>query len=285
MGNCCNYAICNRKIVPSYEIILKVPHGKTCFQVINNKWTLKSDINKQLQKCFKDIFLHWIVYNDETPLKTNSNGAHAKGILAWNKTTIVWLIHSVPKFPKEFNGTDSFPDIDPAELKYGQSFLFLKLGIEHLEHILKQLFIMQPNIYISNFNYDLYKVLYKQNKYNIYKISDNLQHVAKSPKYHVDLYEEVLIPSFGGQCCTETWVRGHDYLDTDRCKMIHSISFPDNAYTYTQDHSKYCYSDNGWIMIGDLNRMTSQEKRGGGGVVIHNNTTTKLFKEIIVTDN
>ena len=41
------------------------------------------------------------------------------------------------------------------------------------------------------------------------------------------------------------------------------------------DHSKYCYSDNGWILIGDMNRMTSQFHKGGGGIVV------RLFNDII----
>ena len=157
------------------------------------------------------------------------------------------------------------------------------MDIEHLESILKQVFIMHPNVYISNFNYTIYKKLHKINTFNTYEISDTLHHVAKSPDYHKDFYESIIIPNYGGHCYAETWIRGHEYYTTDVCKMVKAIYWTsDISYTYTHDHSKYCYSDKGWIMIGDLNRMTSQEKRGGGGLVIHDVSTTRLFKEIIV---
>lgn len=293
MGNCCGLCnVCEPIFSPlSYnkvDIILKVPHGKNCFQIRNNakKWDFNEDVNSVIKSLYTIKFDNWIVYNDETPTKTDSNGAHAKGILAWNNKTITWLIHSVPKFPEVFEGTSEFPDIDESELIYGQSFIFIKICINHLEDILTQLFITDPNVYISNYDYARFKTLHKKIDTNIYKISSNLHHVSKSPKYHKDLYTDIVIPQFGGNCYTETWVRGHHCDECESCKMISKIVWPnDISYTYRQDHSKYCYSDKGWTMVGDMNRMTSQFKRGGGGVIIHNSRVCSLFKEITYSSN
>ena len=130
-------------------------------------------------------------------------------------------------------------------------------------------------------NYDEYKDVYKTRDECFYQIDDTLHHVAKSPDLHKDLYEDIILPKFGGCCYTETWIRGHQCVDTKQCKMIDKISWSNNSiYSYTHDHSKFCYSDKGWVMIGDMNRMTSQFKRGGGGIVIHDKKIVELFKQI-----
>jgi hypothetical protein len=61
--------------------------------------------------------------------------------------------------------------------------------------------------------------------------------------------------------------------------MVHTIEWKNGVkYTYSKDHSKYGYSDKGWMVIGDLNRMTTQHVRGGGGMILRENN---LMKEII----
>ncbi len=292
MGNYCNiYATIGSVILSNtqqntYSIILKVPHGKTGFVQSERDptWTHSDDINILIKREFSEPFHHWIVYNDETPTATSSTGAHAKGILAWNETTIKWLIHSIPKFPETFDGSASFPDISSGELQYGQSIISLTIDISHLVQIQQQLFIMNPNVYISNVDYSAYKNLYKTVQNNTYKIGNSVYHVAKSPNYHKELYTEIFIPQFGGNCLTETWIRGHEFVNTEACKMAEKIEWRYNGleYTYTHDHSKYCYSDKGWVMVGDMNRMTSQIKRGGGGVVVLNKDTASTFKEIML---
>jgi len=289
MGNyCCNIrSSCELIYKPTsdtYDILMKLPHGKTCYQIKHGekKWTYVEDINTSIKSLYKMKLNNWIVYNDETPTSCCSNGAHAKGILAWNDKTITWLIHSVPKFPENFDGTNNFPDIDDSELIYGQSFIFIKMDITHLEYILKQLFITNPHVYISNYDYEKYKHAHKLNDSNIYEINNISSHVAKSPDYHVDLYTEIVIPNFGGKCLTETWVRGHHCDESEHCRMVNKIEWPNSvSYTYTHDHSKYCYSEGGWVLIGDMNRMTSQFKRGGGGIVIKDAAICKLFNDVI----
>jgi len=266
-----------------YTVFLKLPHGKTVAQIKNDQWTFQTDVNIAIKDLYRHKTFHtWIVYNDETPNMTHSTGAHAKGIMAWNDTCVSWLIHSVPKFPSQFSGTADFPDISSGELQYGQSFVHISAEIDQLKDLLRQLFVMKPNIYITNYDYYEYKDLYKSCQSNIYKIGDELYHVAKSPEYHVDLYEHIVQPQFGGHLITETWVRGHECPDTSTCTMAKEIVWSNGvSYTYTHDHSKYCYSDNEWIMVGDLNRMTTQFKRGGGGVVVKNATLAQLFREIM----
>lgn len=37
-----------------------------------------------------------------------------------------------------------------------------------------------------------------------------------------------------------------------------------------------------WICVGDLNRMSTQQKRGGGGIVVADNELWAAFDELIV---
>ena len=270
----------------SYTILLKMPHDTTCHRIDTsggNAWEYCDNINSQIKDLYKVTMTTWIVYNDETPDKTVSHGAHAKGILAWNDIIVTWLIHSVPKFPVAFHGTNDFPDIHSSELMYSQSFIHLTFPIRHLQQLLTQLFVMNPTVYITNYDCKSYAHIHKEKGSSLYKISRTLHHVAKSPENHKEFYEDVLIPEFGGHCYTETWVRGHACIETKDCTMAKKITWNDTTdYTYTHDHSKYCYSDNGWVMIGDLNRMTSQCKRGGGGIVIRDKLVCNAFRKIML---
>jgi len=270
-----------------YTILLKEPNGKAChlLRKEDHDWSSHDDINVILRNEFSDTYDYWLVYNDESPKTVVSNGAHAKGILAWNKTSIKWLIHSVPKFPKTFDGTSQFPDIDNAELTYGQSFVSLTMPLHHLDAILNQLFIMHPNVYCSKVPNQYLLHVNQTDDFEIYKINEHMHHVSKSPKYEKEFYSEMLLPVFGGPIYTETWIRGHQCVDTKDCKMIASIHWKDGKlYSYTKDHSKFCISEKEWVMIGDLNRMTSQIHRGGGGLVIQDPRLYEMFKKIAYTN-
>lgn len=68
-------------------------------------------------------------YNDETPEGSAASGtkfAHAKGILAWRKDRIGWLIHSVPAWPAAMSN-ECLPPLVASGQRCGQSFLFLSL--------------------------------------------------------------------------------------------------------------------------------------------------------------
>jgi len=282
MGNCCFKPDFDQKNNVSFKIILKAPHGKKCNYINNEKWECDDDVNKILKKLYNKKFEQWIIYNDETPTKIFSSGGHAKGILAWNNEEISWLIHSVPKFPTTFDGIN-LPEIEKAELEYGQSFIHLKMDIKLLDAVLRQIYLIRSHIYIENIN-EQYKNknFAKKKPYEILDLSKNIHHVAKSPHYEKDFYTDIIIPKFGGNCYTETWVRGHHCEESESCKMIAKIQWENGIeYNYKQDHGKFCLSEKGWVMIGDLNRMTSQFKRGGGGVIIEDKNICKLFKRIV----
>jgi hypothetical protein len=311
-----------------YRIALKAPHGTDfqCFHFssgMSEKMAEEdknnNDINRWLNSLFLEKYEHWILYNDEpphneteeddtksTPFTPSSSHAHAKGVLAWNRDHICWLIHSTPKFPRKWNG-GKFEPLAHAECVYGQSYFFIeKISITLLQGILRQLQIMNPWIYETN-----YLLLTQKKKLHVHlplveqiHLGGGLYHISKSGKWNQDIYG-YLHSTFKGQWKCETWVRGHHcgqspYMcDIKRVKwlkeirtvtrlsrtevvttknvvikshaMIHSRTSSVNiTYESSQDHSKYAVNDLGYVFFGDNNRMTSQFHRGGGGVVFLN---------------
>ena len=128
---------------------------------------------------------------------------------------------------------------------------------------------MKPHIYIShNFTENINinnNILYCE-------INKNIFHVSKSSHNHIDIYKYIT-KEFGDTCNVETWIRGKHYEKTDDIIDLIEINKKDLIYHYTEthDHSKIALSTNSnnpWIFIGDLNRMTSQLIRGGGGIIV-----------------
>lgn len=92
---------------------MKAPHGTECicFQNGDEDWTSRRDINDWISENFGTVTLNrnFLCYNDEEPREnhgTTSKG-HSKGILAWSDTEIIWMIHSVPRWP---HISDSFEE-------------------------------------------------------------------------------------------------------------------------------------------------------------------------------
>jgi hypothetical protein len=53
------------------------------------------------------------------------------------------------------------------------------------------------------------------------------------------------------------------------------------TYKHTQDHSKYACNDE-YVIIGDLNRMTTQFERGGGGILIKDKKLATQINKLFV---
>lgn len=114
-----------------------------------------------------------------------------------------------------------------------------------------------------------------------------------------DLYSHMLAPSLDSSLLVETWRRGRGTkLHSDCRNELHvsnvrqmKIRFtedsevPDSGvWTYVRDHSKWAISeseDKGYVCIGDINRMESQQKRGGGTVCMRNSSIWRLFRHAV----
>lgn len=275
-------------ITPTYitqKVALKLPNGKTCllYNEIKQDFIYSENINKWIKSLYDSShWTGWLVYNDEAEdigYKAHKKG-HCKGILAWNDTHISWLVHSVPNFPREFNGA-SISDIENSELIYGQSFLYIEnvCDTNFLEKAISQIYHMEANIYMKH--NDLCKITIKDDKLHTLLFSNAIIHFSKSPHCEIDIYSEHIIKY---ETCTwyvETWKRGHEIKTNTNVVEIKNIQWKNISYKESQDHSKWAISDT-YYWIGDLNRMTSQYKRGGGGFLIKNKEISNAFRKLIL---
>lgn len=274
MGQCCSS---NEPIV---KVALKFPNGTNAIQYDSDTF-VPCNINEWLQQLYTDSWSNWVVYNDETKLLGNNDHkkGHCKGIVAWNKTHVSWLIHSVPNFPREFTGT-SISKLEPNEHIYGQSFLYLKMKYNEslLASVLDQVQKMEAHIFMYN---GVLPSFTKEKQVSHIELVDTITHVGKPPSVHIDIYH-YLKQKYPGTWYVQTWKRGYPVAYAG-VHDIQTMKHGSCVWSGSQDHSKWGVNEEGYVWIGDLNRMSSQEKRGGGGVILHHPALAKQMKELLTT--
>ena len=217
-------------------------------------------------------------HKDE-PHRSGKRG-HCKGILAWNATHLSWLVHSVPNFPREFNG-QTISAIEISELLYGQSFFHIIKPAEEdfVKMVIAQIYHMEAHIYMRQNELIIPQTLnIDQIKRVIF--SDKIIHVAKPPHYEIDIYSEYL-NTYATDWQVETWKRGHSFPKSPHLKEIIQLCINGIEFKESQDHSKWGTSKR-YFWIGDLNRMTSQAKRGGGGFLLKYHGVAETLRTCIV---
>jgi hypothetical protein len=329
MGQCLSYSRsclpCKNNVVQSvlekttqkvtYEIALKAPNSFNCQYASSNinKWIFGDDISLWIQNLYHDKkYTNWMLYNDQVSFEPHDkqtyidlistrNDGHCKGIVAWNKDMISWLVHSVPDYPQFFDG-NKISKIPESKKIYGQSFVHICMPYDDklIDDIQNQLHIMHANMFICNC-YDEYKDKYKKKEREIKKtvhIDDNIKHIAKSKKFGNDIYEHYLMKEFSGNniksddhCLCQTWIRGYNYPDSNIVKHVKIVKWTttDIKYSLSKDHSKWCISqiddkNKKWVYVGDINRMTSQKNRGGGGIVVVDDDLHELFNKLCIKE-
>jgi len=277
-----------------YKVVLKLPHGLKYLDYENKTFVEKESIDNWLYSNYSGKRMtHYINYNDEHDVATSGTGGHCKGCLAWNEETedIIWLIHSVPKFMVYFTEegyiNKELTRVEKSEQMYGQSFVLVtNIPYFMLSCLRTQLAIMHPFIDVISSNTTLpIFLVHDVAKFTItsYRLSmiPQIDHIAKSSRYHIDIYSEYIQPTYGGKWLCETWTRGHECPNDELVKNNTSITFSSESYSSHQDHSKYACNDSDMVFIGDLNRMTSQAHRGGGGIAIKNKDLALAFRSIM----
>jgi len=297
-----------------YSIALKRPNSKTYCSIdnddTNSNFIIEEDINIWINsKINKNKWKNQLLYNDELPnticenehIEPSKNNyfnkkGHCKGIILWNSERLGWLIHSVPKYPNiiRLNSENKIDEIDNNQLIYGQSFIYIEMNIQNLDNILKQIYLMESNIYYTTIN-NIFNDMHQKIDNNAIrctinqmKITDNIYHISKNSKWNFDLYDNYLVDFCKSNILCQTWMKP-GLNSTNNTKNIKTIRWnKDITYITSQDHSKYAISmnkKNPWIFVGDINRMESQYKRGGGGLVIRDEKIWKAFNKIIIDYN
>lgn len=206
--------------------------------------------------------------------------------------TVLWLIHSVRKFPSRNLNGYTFPE---TAKKLGQNFLCITTSITSLEKIVEYLYYTWSKIYDSNVG-EKYKKIpkmrdvlagkhYNTNSLKVESIQaypgdTNFTMFFKAGKFKRDIYK-VIAPSVGNKMYVETWQNGaggrvkSDCTGETSVYNIKKMKLLGREYEQTQDHSKWAVTEGGYVCAGGLNRMYSQHKRGGGMVCYHDDAQSR----------
>ena len=281
----------------TYTVALKAPHGTRAQfkETAHNGWQYIDDINDWLSSQLDaDRWSGWMLYNDQPPEGAAMlEGGHCKGIVAWTEEKIGWMIHSVPKWPDSF-GKGSVSKLRPGECVYGQSFVWLTIPVHLKGDILDHIRLMQSHVYEDTESQRRLRqrTPTADKMLQVLKLSENVFHIAKHSKWGKDLFEDGIVPVFGGTWITETWSRPGQ-LPTGRVGRILSVRWASPhssspiAYTEEDDHSKWAITRklrDRCSYVGDINAMESQFHRGGGGVVIEDSSLWKALKSLVTKE-
>ncbi|ESO93151.1 hypothetical protein LOTGIDRAFT_206546 [Lottia gigantea] len=239
------------------------------------------------------------LYNDWSPQKhENTKHGHTKGMVLFDQKKGFWLVHSVPRFPGYKDEGYYWPH---SALDFGQSLLCMTYNSNVIDEIGKQFLFNYPRFY------ERWMPPGMQLKYpNMWKalnfgVSSTTNHTvsfkssmgttftvfAKSGTFGQDLYSSLVAPHYKADMWTETWQNGQDKLPsncTSSFKVLNVkwIKFQENVqFEEEKDHSKWGVTSNGYVCIGDINRMGTQFRRGGGTVCFNNTAVWKNFMSLI----
>lgn len=258
----------------------------------------------------------YALYNDEPPPDTTASStyAHSKGVILTDGTRGFWMVHSKPSWPNaRDDGAAPFPDT-----KYAQSLLCMTFDVESFNTIAYSQMVNYPYVYDSHLSDSLVDVLPNFaswiSKGKVDEVSMNqplttsggadFTQFAKNKAWAKDLYEDLVATDLQSPLYVETWRSGSGGRMSSFCENpdddewethevpydifeVATVLMPDGeGWTGTQDHSKWAASTtstDGYVCIGDINRMCSQEGRGGGTVCFKDDTIWSSFKAVITT--
>uniref|UniRef100_A0A7I4KHT1 BMA-CRN-6 n=1 Tax=Brugia malayi TaxID=6279 RepID=A0A7I4KHT1_BRUMA len=251
----------------------------------------KQAIGHTLQQYYDSISnpeIFSIMYNDEFPYPNNDTSSgtsgHTKGVVVFGKSNGFWLIHSVPKFPR--NDTYEYPF---TGRHYGQMGLCISMSYSQLHKIAQMaddipvLVKVGPNISKTVVSKEYHRAVPYVSRVVMHSSAGHeFVHFAKTRAFKRDLYFDLVAPALKSSLKTETWQHEtsknrnlHSWcrkyssfkvLDVKKVTLPFNITFP-NAL----DHSKFAVAildlhnvSMPWICIGDINRQESQFLRAGG---------------------
>ncbi|XP_039635435.1 deoxyribonuclease-2-beta-like isoform X2 [Perca fluviatilis] len=258
----------------------------------------------------------FISYSDQPPgCNAQDKFGHSKGVVMMNKTTGVWLLHSVPQFPFLRDQNNFYP---PSGVKNAQTFICVTFNYEEFnmigEHLLDiNAFTFEDHI-PNNFYESLQKLRRTGNNIRKERLNgvrtQDLTSAGRTPfhsfaKYKIantimdtdpkrfegDLYVTIA-KEYQTNVRVQTWPCKQDepYCVTNQHQVINIESVKTNLGTWGSgnDHSKWCVATDTiknkfplLICIADVNRALSQYKRPGGALCFIHKEASELFKGLI----
>ncbi|XP_034486920.1 plancitoxin-1 [Drosophila innubila] len=261
-----------------------------------------------------DILL--AAYNDVFPNGTTFEvGGAAKGVIASDGDTGMWLVHSIPEYPVMFDHSHLISNNSQAH-----NLLCLTLDGEGVKKVGDLLVLYEPHFYYNRNPLGLYRFPNLQRAmYQIWLTDgvnerdvelrtldgEKLRFFGRNGKSNKELYADIIGPALD----VTLWVRtnritGEDNNMPNICnnsnklfnlvdvacpaRLIHKI------ITSGEDHSKWAVSQetgfklfgwriggSDWICIGDLNRWHTHQNRGGGAICHKNSRVAQHYRKMV----
>lgn len=263
---------------------------------------------QQIYKATKQNGPGFLMYNDDTSFvqaaSTHSNYAHAKGVLSTTTNGGFWLIHSVPRFPRQQVGTEAYEGITDNGRVHGQSFLCISLDLQQVKVAISQLLLAHPYVYQSGgFDNALKEQLGEelglllgdrevagkaaQARTTSLVATDGtiFTSLMKSRYWGKELYADLVSHVLNSDLLVETWNKGQGTLPSS-CQQDHSVAnvtkvqISDSIeWDNHKDHSKWAVTTESShsVCIGDINRQNGQKVRGGGTVCLNDENLWRAF--------
>ncbi len=256
----------------------------------------------------------FFAYNDQPPghqRAPSSRGAgHCKGIVAWNRHYLGWLVHSVPRWPEGryvslSRQNYSFPSIEPSQLIFAQSFAWVVMPVSSRSSIINQLLEMQAYVFFSSPNSIWPRQVGEEvgardsDGYSVPRTltlggGSEVYHIAKNGAWDACIYHDFLGTGLGKGTPmpwrVQTWSKQSDLngLQFYYVMDVRRLQFPDHPTSILNGsaHSKWAISHDphhALVFIGDLNRALSQNKRGGGGILIKSRVLWNFMDSLCVS--
>ncbi|XP_034483214.1 plancitoxin-1-like [Drosophila innubila] len=269
---------------------------------------------RTLNPLFKNDDILFAAYNEEFPNGTTfDKGGAAKGVIASDGDTGMWLVHSIPQYP--------IMSSDPSSLgEYGHSLLCLTLDVKGVEKVGDLLVLYEPHFYykrnplaINKFpklNRALHQVWHTDGvlekdvelrtldgeEFRLFGRNANSQKELYAdiiaPALDVSLFVRTYHPTYSKDNMPSICYNSNMVLNVDDVVCPQSLI---HKYTLSwEDHSKWAVSaENGfklfdwriwgsdWICVGDLNRWETHQSRGGGAVCHKSSRVTDLYRKMV----
>lgn len=248
----------------------------------------------------------YVVYNDQSPdIYNGSRNGHSKGVVMFDKTEGIWLLHSVPKFVENLRGGNyTFPE---NARENAQIFICVTFPATQLDLIAKQLRMQYANVYERGSppemlqKYPQMDLLFKDSfirgstmKESIVNVTSlagtRFLSVAKRANLEVDIYSSLLADQIMDDLVVQSWRNGAGTKLPNSCTSNYTVIDVDAVklglddgrsvvFSTTEDHSKWVVAvDKSTFCVGSMNRMESQFKRGGEVLCFDNKLTNGLLK-------
>lgn len=253
-------------------------------------------------------------YNDEFPNGTTFiMGGAAKGVIASDGKTGMWLVHLIPKYPTVPDRSHPIPDIYNA-----QSLLCLTLDGKGVDKVGELLVLYEPHFYFTRNPLGMYRFPNLQRALYQLSSTDGINEkdmklrtldgkkfwlFGRNDRSHKELYADIVAPTLD----VNVFVRSNrrddpkEHLpnscrDSNKVYNVKDVACPkiQKFITSWEDHSKWAVSQatgfklfrwriwgSDWICIGDLNRWQSHQNRGGGAVCHKSSRVSDHYRKLV----